>query len=104
MKPHIKKTKTKVKVNCIQCPNCKDIIYSRAHYDFHTCSCKGIFIDGGFEYTRIGGKYCNDIQLFTKFIQDATRQILYNDWNNRKDKYGIIHTIKMPYKGIKHEI
>lgn len=39
----------------IKCKNCKDVIYSVAHHDFRYCTCKANFIDGGREYTRIGG-------------------------------------------------
>ena len=46
----------------IQCNNCKDIIESKSRHDFVTCSCftnskdnKGIYVDGGDDYCRIGG-------------------------------------------------
>lgn len=80
--------KTKVKVTCIECPNCKDIIYSRAHYDFHYCSCGQFAIDGGFDYVRILGN--NPNKLFSKFIMGVNKLDLYQDWNNRTDKYGTI--------------
>jgi hypothetical protein len=39
----------------IQCNKCKDIIESKYTHDFKYCSCRTIFIDGGDEYTRVGG-------------------------------------------------
>ena len=40
----------------IQCALCKDIIESKHVHDFRWCKCKSIFIDGGNEYTRVGGE------------------------------------------------
>lgn len=34
-------------VNGVQCPKCKDVIYSMAGHDFHYCTCGEVFIDGG---------------------------------------------------------
>lgn len=83
--------KTKVKVTCIECPNCKDIIYSRAVHDYHSCTCEGLFIDGGFDYTRYGGReMTDDVELFNKFIIGVDKADLYQDWNHRENKYGTI--------------
>lgn len=77
-------------VQAIKCPECKDVIFSRARHDFHSCSCKVVSIDGGFDYTRI---------LFSPGIKspkifeievEQTREELYLDWNLSKDKFGII--------------
>jgi len=83
--------KTKVKVTCIECPNCKDIIYSRANHDCHHCSCGGLMIDGGFDYTRMGGReFSSSLKPFSKFIMGVNKKDLYQDWNCRTDKYGRI--------------
>jgi len=78
----------KMKVNAIECQKCKDTIYSRAGHDFRYCSCKEVFIDGGFDYTRIGGEK----KMFKeKTIEvKATKKELYDDWNTRADKFGVI--------------
>lgn len=76
-------------VNTIKCPNCKDIIYSRCHHDFHYCSCGDTGIDGGFDYIKITAKEPSKINIIKMNI-DTTRQELYNDWNNRTDKFGWI--------------
>ena len=74
-----------MKVYAVQCTRCKDIIYSRAHHDCRYCTCGKSMIDGGFEYSRIGG---NPTPV-AKIIK-ATKKELYDDWNLKKDKYGII--------------
>jgi len=43
-----------MKIQAIKCPNCGDIIYSLHRHDFQKCKCGKIYIDGGFDYTRIG--------------------------------------------------
>jgi len=83
-----KKTK-RTRVSCIQCPNCGDIIYSRAHHDCNTCSCGDVFIDGGFSYTRYGAKDIKKTKVFTKYVS-VTRKDLYDDWAKGADKYGFI--------------
>lgn len=81
-----------MKVDGIKCKKCKDTIYSRATHDFRECSCKEIFIDGGFDYMRIGGekKMWEMITINVK----ATKKELYDDWNTRSDKYGLIKAKK----------
>lgn len=39
----------------IRCKKCGDVIQSKHVHDFVMCKCKSCFIDGGDEYTRIGG-------------------------------------------------
>lgn len=74
-------------VRAVQCKQCKDIIYSRARHDFRTCTCGAIFIDGGFDYIRIGG----DIEEPLIEVEvNATQQELYSDWNSTYDKFGLI--------------
>ena len=54
----------------IQCRKCLDVIQSEYRHDFKWCSCKSIYIDGGSDYTRIGGNI-EDIELDPdKFIQE----------------------------------
>lgn len=81
-----------MKVAAIKCPNCKDIIFSRAHYDYHSCTCGETSIDGGFDYCRIAAKDVSKIKAFQLEV-NATKKELYNDWNLRKNKYGVIHEV-----------
>lgn len=43
----------------IKCLKCNDIIESKHAHDFKRCKCGACFIDGGNEYTRIGGDFNN---------------------------------------------
>ena len=80
-----------MKINAFTCNSCGSTIYSRTTHDFNTCPCwnkeqtQGIFIDGGFDYTRYGG---NGKQV-TLYLP-LTEKDLYDDWNSARDKYGII--------------
>ncbi len=76
-----------IKVNAIECSNCHDVIYSRAVHDFHYCSCEETFIDGGFDYIRYGG---NIVGRPFQIDVNATKRELYDDWNKRDDKFGLI--------------
>lgn len=84
-----------MKINGIKCLKCGDIIYSRSRNDFHWCSCESCAIDGGFDYIRIIGNRENwenaEIQILENKSDDEVKKILYDDWNERKNKYGVIH-------------
>lgn len=76
-----------MKVPAVKCPECKDIVFSRARHDCRSCSCGKVYIDGGFgEYLRVGGS-SKIIQINVK----QTKKDLYDDWNEGHDKYGIIN-------------
>lgn len=83
-----------LKVSAIKCKKCGDIIYSRTVHDFRTCTCEACFIDGGFDYCRIGGNL-DDIEDVEVNVE-ATKGDLYQDWNFQENKYGLI-------KGEEHE-
>lgn len=86
-----------VTVNALECPLCKDKIFSRSHHDWRQCSCGRTFVDGGFDYIRCGwteGFVPKQIKLKIK----ATKEELYWDWNNRKDKFGLIKPKKSKKK------
>lgn len=40
----------------IKCLECGDIIESKHRHDMMWCSCQGLFIDGGNDYVRVGGR------------------------------------------------
>ena len=46
----------------IKCPECKDVIFSRAKHDLHYCTCGKVFVDGGFVKLVYGG----DCDIFDK--------------------------------------
>ena len=55
--------------NKIKCLNCNDIIESNYRHDFKWCKCGSIFIDGGQDYLRYGGKA----------LEDESFEIIYSD-------------------------
>jgi len=80
----------------IQCPKCKDWIYSRAPHDFRRCSCGNIGVDGGhwdddeeyFTYFRFMGDYALTKHRVCRVTAD--QRMLYDDWNTSEDKFGRI--------------
>jgi hypothetical protein len=76
------------KVNCIVCPSCKDVIFSRSRHDFHWCSCGEVAVDGGFDYIKMSFKTVKP-EIVVREV-DASREELYQDWNYRRDKFGFI--------------
>ncbi len=36
-----------MKIIAKECPNCNNILYSRAEHDFRTCGCGDTSVDGG---------------------------------------------------------
>ena len=89
------KKRVTTKVNAIICPVCNDRIFSRARHDFRSCSCNAIFVDGGFDYMRCGGREENlsKIEHITLNVS-ATKEQLYNDWNKVINKFGLIKSTK----------
>jgi len=85
-----------VQVTAIKCPRCLDTIYSRAHHDFHSCTCGAIDIDGGRSYLKYGWiseVRKDEILPFTLNIEGVSEADLYDDWNKQTNKYGIIKHI-----------
>jgi len=77
-------------VTAVTCPKCGYTVYSRTQHDFRKCFCGAIFIDGGFEYTRVG--FSTDMEPPKVEQRDIPQSLdeLYNDWNERKNIFGII--------------
>lgn len=78
-----------MKVDGYICRKCKDMLFSRARHDFRTCSCGETSVDGGqVDYVRLlfKDKPPERAELYV----DATLKELYNDWNSREDKFGLI--------------
>lgn len=46
--------------NAVICNKCDDFIFSAHRHDFRECKCGNIFVDGGQEYIRRGGKALED--------------------------------------------
>jgi len=82
-----------IQIKALRCPLCGDAVYSRARHDMRWCSCEAIAVDGGFDYAKISydtekldGKKPEWIDVEV----DATKGQLYQDWNKREDKFGLI--------------
>lgn len=89
-------TDMKTNVNCVVCPKCNDEIYSRANHDFHYCSCGEIAVDGGLNYLRLAYKSIKP-EVVVREI-DASREELYQDWNYRQNKFGVIKPLTKTVK------
>ena len=46
--------------NAVICNKCETMIFSKHRHDFVECPCGNIFVDGGQEYLRRGGKGISD--------------------------------------------
>ena len=77
-----------MKIIAKECPNCHNILYSRAEHDFRTCGCGDTSVDGGPGVERV--LYKDKLPKSIEIDVDVTEQQLYDDWNNKKDKYGIV--------------
>ena len=56
----------------LRCLKCKDVIESKSIHDFQRCECGAIFIDGGNEYTRVGG-YPEDMEWVENEEENAQK-------------------------------
>ena len=86
---HYRSVFTKVKtmkVSAIKCRHCGDTVFSRADHDMRFCSCKRVSIDGGRSYFKASGIESDIVVVDV----DQTHKDLYDDWNNRTDRFGII--------------
>ena len=61
----------------IRCLKCKDIIESLSVHDYRKCKCGACSIDGGKEYTRIGG----DFKFINIVNENGTEQELGKEIN-----------------------
>lgn len=50
----------------VQCPKCKDKIFSEYRHDLKYCSCGYLFVDGGYDYLRFGVKDLSIIKEVTR--------------------------------------
>jgi hypothetical protein len=78
-----------MKVLAWKCLLCGDTVFSRARHDYRTCSCGQLAVDGGFDYTKLGYVSENDVER-TQVEVSASEAELYEDWNTRKDNFGVI--------------
>jgi len=67
-------------INGIYSKSTKEILYSRSRNDFRESEDGNCFVDGGFDYFRMGGNFENfiEVELDPEIL---LKQILYYDWN-----------------------
>ena len=81
-----------MKVDAFECPKCSAVIFSRTRHDYRWCPCKTIAVDGGLDYSRV--VYKEKLPESVELDVDVSKEQLYDDWNKRADKYGIILSSK----------
>lgn len=75
-----------MKVNCVRCKKCGEIIYSRARHDMRWCFCGGVAVDGGFDYFKVSANFGDFESVILEL--DVTKKELYDDWDKGIDLYG----------------
>jgi len=78
----------KTKVDGYICPKCSSLVFSRTRHDYRPCPCGDIAVDGGFEYNRVTYKHASP--KHTIYEIDVSKRELYDDWNRRFDRYGVV--------------
>mgnify|MGYP001463189993 FL=1 len=78
----------KTTVDAYLCPRCDTLVFSRARHDYRHCPCGDIAVDGGLDYSKV--TYKHDFPKNVRHIVEASEQELYDDWNRRDDKLGLI--------------
>jgi hypothetical protein len=68
----------------LKCLRCQDEIYSNSRHDFSGCRCGAWFIDGGFDYERIGGLPYIPFERIIREIDTKTLPYHYVNPNKRK--------------------
>ena len=73
------------KLEAILCKKCNRVLFSRNRHDFNMCSvCKETFIDGGFDYVRIGAKdFDTDVENYPMIINKNMCDIIFEKVDNQ---------------------
>src|SRR5688572_15965133 len=84
----------RTQVQCIQCPLCYDIIFSRSQHDMRWCSCGSLAADGGPALEKMSGdvSVVRLVTAFTLWLPQTPRE-LHADFSLKRNTYGLI---KMP--------
>lgn len=75
-----------IKKNSAQCKLCGDIIESKYRWNFVSCSCGEIFVDGGKDYLRRGAKDFNNLLELSEYALDVVESVNFrthtNEWED----------------------
>ena len=80
-----------MKVLCVHCSKCGNYVFSRTRHDFRFCPCQNVAIDGGRDYTKLVGDITSKL---TEIEIPQTPNQLFDDWDKREDKFGILKSIE----------
>ena len=73
----------------MKCPACGDVIYSNSQHDFEECLCGALYIDGGYEYTRVGwdgDTRPGAIERVSRMVDRKAQERYYGDEPERRDQ------------------
>lgn len=85
--------------NAVICNKCDEFIFSAHRHDFCQCKCGNIFVDGGQEYLRRGGKALEDRsyidmswELPEELYRDCAKAAL-DAKNSSRNEYGVANAV-----------
>lgn len=62
----------------LQCLQCKSKIFSDHVHDYKTCSCGECYVDGGFDYFRMGCQDIGKVKIVKRKIpKNRKKRVLY---------------------------
>ena len=72
----------------ISCPVCGDHVNSNSRHDMESCLCGAVFIDGGWDYRRVGFEEAarGAIGSVTRTVDRAKLPWFYEDEPGRREK------------------
>ena len=76
----------------VTCPSCGTWVYSRAHHDCRKCPCGEVYVDGGFDYIRVGFHGQMPPPERRHLDYHITKSMLHDDWNYGKTRFGWVST------------
>jgi hypothetical protein len=82
--------------NAAICKECNDFIVSKHRHDFVECKCGAIFVDGGQEYLRRGGKLENSLDMSWELPDDLYRacaRAALDAKNTERNEYGVANAV-----------
>ena len=82
-------------LTAVRCAQCTDIIFSRAIHDYRKCGCGKTYVWGGLKDLHHSWRTAKPPITIKIEVDISTRQ-LYDDWNHRIDKYGLLSKTRIP--------